>query len=233
MARHSNWFYTMTDSKDRAPDYRRDVTQVPDGDGRREAPAYARNAGPILDVLSQHLPEHGRALELASGTGQHVVDFARAHPGFEFQPSDMHPVSRKSIAAWTAHAGLENISQPHDLDVTQRAWFDALEPGYDAMIAINLWHIAPWAAMAGTLQGAGALLAETGILFVYGPFMREGKHNSPGNEQFDLSLKQSNPDWGLRDIAEVVELAGQFGLTLTDTVPMPANNVSLIVTRPG
>jgi hypothetical protein len=221
----------MTNRSDRPPDYRREVMEVSDGDGRRDAPAFARNCPPIVEILSRHLPDSGRVLELASGTGQHVVEFARSHPGVAFQPSDSHSVSRKSIGAWRSHAGLGNILEPLDLDVTRRAWWDGLEPGYTAMIAINLWHIAPWAAMPGTLQGAQALLSDTGFLFVYGPFMHNGEHNSPGNEQFDLSLKQSNFDWGLRDIAEVETLARQFGLTLAETVAMPANNVSLILRR--
>jgi hypothetical protein len=200
---------------------------------KHHAPAAARNTGPILAVLREILPAAGRALEIASGTGQHAVAFAEAFPGIDWQPSDPAAEARESVAAWVAEAGLDNLRGPVEIDVMGADWRRVVDGGIDLVVCINMIHISPWEACLGLMAGAGALLREGGLLYLYGPYKRDGRHTAPSNEAFDESLRGRNTGWGIRDTAEVAGAAGLHGMTLEKTVAMPANNFSLVFRRAG
>jgi len=195
------------------------------------SPSAARNIEPILAALRSRLPGSGRALEVASGTGQHIAAFARAFPGLDWTPSDPDAMARASIAAHVAEAGLANLRAPLDLDVSDPAWAEAVDAPFDVMVAINLLHISPWQAALGLLSGAGRLLAPDGRLFIYGPFSRGGDYLAQSNVQFDSALRQRDPSWGLRDVDDLAAAARAEGLGLADVIAMPANNVMLMLTR--
>lgn len=198
---------------------------------RRTSPATARNREPILAVLQRILPSQARVLELASGAGEHAVFVARSLPGVTWQPSDLDADARASITAWIAEEGLTNVLAPREIDVRAPAWGVESEAPYDALIAINMIHISPWAATLGLLAGANRLLREGGVLYTYGPYMRDGRHTAPSNEAFDASLKSRDPSWGIRDVAAVEAAALTENLVLREIVEMPANNLSLVFTR--
>ncbi|WP_322045977.1 DUF938 domain-containing protein [Paraburkholderia sp. J67] len=192
---------------------------------RLNAPAAARNAAPILDVLRTALPARGTVLEIASGTGQHAVHFAAALPGLDWQPSDADPRARASIAAWREHAGLANLREPLDLDVRREPWpLDAV----DAIVCINMIHISPWEASIALMKGAGARVAPGGALVLYGPYRRDGAHTAPSNEAFDADLRARDPAWGVRDLEAVEALARAEGFVCEAVVPMPANNFTVV-----
>ena len=172
-------------------------------DARRFAPATARNREPILAVLERVLPAEGLVLEIASGTGEHAVAFAERRPALTFQPSDPDPEARASIEAWRRHAALANVRPALDLDVHGRPW--RLPPGSaaDAILCINLIHIAPWTACLALLEGAAELLAPGAPLVLYGPYREGGRHTAPSNAAFDQSLRARDPRWGVRDLEEV------------------------------
>lgn len=195
---------------------------------RRQAPATERNRDAILDVLRRVLPPTGLVLEIASGTGQHAVHFAAALPGVTWQPSDPDADSRESIAAWIAHAGLGNVKAPLALDVTQTPW--PVQQA-DAVVCINMIHIAPWAAAQALIAGAGRVLGDGGVLYLYGPYRRHGAHTAPSNAAFDAQLRASNGDWGVRDMEAVIALGEAAGFRCDEPVPMPANNFSLILRK--
>ena len=192
---------------------------------RRSSPAAARNADPILDVLREALPKRGLVLEVASGTGEHSVHFARAMPGLRFQPSDPDPEALASIEAWRAEGGLGNVLPPLRLDAAAETW---PVPDADAVLCINMVHISPWAATEGLMRGAARLLPAGGPLILYGPYRRSGVETAPSNEAFDASLKARNPLWGLRDLAAIEDEAAKSGLRLERVVEMPANNLTLV-----
>jgi Protein of unknown function (DUF938) len=199
------------------------------GDARQYAPAAERNSGPILDVLGRYLPATGTILEIGSGTGQHVVAFAAAHPQLTWQPSDPDPAACASIAAWTAAAGLANVRPPLDLDVMAAGWERAIAQPIAGLVCINLLHIAPWAACAGLMAGAAALLQPAAPLYLYGPFKQGGRHTAPSNAEFDRYLRACDPAWGVRDLDAVVESAGRNRHELVDVVRMPTNNFSVVL----
>lgn len=194
-------------------------------DARRFAPATGRNREPILAILRQELPESGLVLEVASGTGEHVVHFARALPGLVWQPSDPSPDALRSIAAWSAVAGLENILPPLALDAAAPVWPIVRS---DALVCINMVHISPWTATEGLMQGAGHLLGAGAPLCLYGPYRRTGQPIAPSNMMFDRDLRSRNPDWGLRDLEAVAACAEAQGLRLERVVDMPANNLTVV-----
>ena len=196
----------------------------------RTAPAAERNKEPILAVLARVLPVSGLALEIASGTGQHVVHFAGALAGWTWQPTEPDPEMRRSIAAWVEETGLTNILPPLALDVCETHW--PVERA-DAVVCINMIHISPWHATEHLLAGCGRLLGPGGILFLYGPYRRFGRHTAPSNEAFDASLRERDRRWGVRDLEAVVETANGHGLGLSEVVEMPANNLSVVFTRQG
>jgi SAM-dependent methyltransferase len=198
-------------------------------DPRRFAPATFRNREPILAVLKRHLPLHGHVLEIASGTGEHVVHFANASgPGLTFQPSDPDPAERASIDAWVAVSGCRNVLPAIALDAASNVWPVIAA---DVVLCINMVHIAPWQAAVGLMQGAGRILTPGGLVFLYGPFRQGGRHTAPSNAAFDDSLRQQNPEWGVRDLEAVIELAEQNGFGPPEIVEMPANNLSVIFRR--
>jgi SAM-dependent methyltransferase len=197
-------------------------------DGKWFIPAAERNKGPILDILTRVLPRQGVVLEVASGTGQHVLHFAKALPGVAWQPSDPDPELRESIALRVKEQQLANVNRPIDLDVTRLPW--PLQTA-DAVVCINMIHVAPWPATLALLKGAKALLPAQHVLFLYGPYRRFGQHTSKSNEQFDCDLRAHDPEWGLRDLEAVSEAAASSGFVLAEIVEMPANNFSLIFKR--
>jgi hypothetical protein len=192
------------------------------------APAVARNRGPILAVLREVLPKHGTVLEIASGSGEHAVHFAAGLLNLSWQPSEADPLALKSIAAYRASAALPNILAPLQLDVEAASWPVSQA---DAVVCINMIHIAPWSAAQGLFRGAGRVLPARGVLYLYGPFQEHGRHTAPSNEAFDVSLRARNPAWGVRDLDEVTELAVSNGFELIERVAMPANNLSVVFRR--
>jgi SAM-dependent methyltransferase len=197
-------------------------------DARRHAPAAERNRDAILAVLKRHLPARGLVLEFASGSGEHGVHFAAALPDLVFQPSDPDAASCASIDAWAASAGLANLRPAIALDATAQHW---PIPAADAVLCINMIHIAPWAAAIGLLQGAARILAPGGVLYLYGPYKRDGRHTAPSNDAFDRGLRARDPAWGVRDLEAVAALAAANGFAAPAIEPMPANNLSLIFRR--
>jgi Protein of unknown function (DUF938) len=200
-------------------------------DARQYAPAATRNTGPIGEVLGRCLPASGTVLEIGSGTGQHVVAFAAAHPELIWQPSDPDPSLRASIAGWTAAAGLANVRAPLDLDVTAAGWERALQAPLAGIVCINLLHIAPWAACVGLIAGARVLLGPGAFLYLYGPFKRGGFHTAPSNAAFDRMLRAQHPAWGVRDLEAVIDCAAAHDLAPAEIVGMPANNLSVVLRR--
>ncbi|WP_108519625.1 DUF938 domain-containing protein [Bradyrhizobium algeriense] len=202
-------------------------------DGRLDAAAFHRNHEPIWAVLQKFLAgKSGDVLEAGSGTGQHVVHFAKHTPGIIWWPSDLNERHLKSIEAWRAYAGLPNIRPPQRIDLTDPAWSSAMQDGSGpaellAVFCANVIHIAPWRVAEGLFAGAGRYLRADGRLFLYGPFKRDGKHTAMSNAVFDTSLRQQDAEWGVRDIADLEKLAAGVGLALVETVPMPANNLIL------
>jgi hypothetical protein len=208
-------------------------------ENRQYAPATERNRRPILEVLQQVIPKEGDILEIASGTGEHACFFAPYFPNQQWIPSDPDRLLRLSIEAWRQDCTSNNLQIPWDIDVTLPNWETKLDNSAIAkrhcviaeigtIIAINLIHISPWSACQGLMKGAGKILHSGGILYLYGPYKQEGKHTAPSNEAFDQSLQFRNPDWGVRNLEDVVELAEKNQLNLHKIIPMPANNLSLI-----
>jgi hypothetical protein len=207
-------------------------------DQRQHAPATERNRQPILTVLEAVLPATGTILEIASGTGEHAVYLAPHLQPRQWLPTDINPLAINSISAWREVLPSKNVHPPLQLDITTLPeswgnlppWTQALlaQSPLTAMVSINMIHIAPWSACLGLMATAGKLLREDGVLYLYGPFRREGVTTAPSNEAFDQSLRLSNSEWGLRHLEEVVAVAQQHDLMLLDVVPMPANNLSVI-----
>jgi SAM-dependent methyltransferase len=196
--------------------------------GGLQAAATERNRQPILDVLRRVLPPTGVVLAIASGTGQHVAFFARQLPALRWQPSDPAPVHLDSIAAWTVASGVDNVAAPLPLDVEVAPWPVAHA---DAILNINMLHIAPWSAAEALFRGAAQLLPPAGVLFLYGPFKRQGRHTAESNARFDERLRAEDPRWGVRDLGDVQALAAAAGFSAPEVIAMPANNLSLVFHR--
>ena len=195
---------------------------------RQTAPAAERNKEPILRVLRRVLPDSGLVLEIASGTGQHVVHFAQALPSLEWQPSDPDPEARSSIAGWTAHYQVPNVRPPLDLDVSREIW--PIQQA-DAVLCINMIHISPWPSTLHLMAGAARILPAGGVLFLYGPFRRRDRATAASNEAFDAQLRRQSPEWGLRELERVVGIADQHGLDHVEITEMPANNLSVVLRK--
>lgn len=195
------------------------------GDGRWRSPSAGRNAEPILAVLKRVLPRAGLVLEIASGTGQHVAHFAQALPELTWQPSDPDEAMRASIRSWVSAEHLGNVREPVELDVSRTPW----PPIHaEAIVCINMIHVAPWAATNGLFAGAADCVVDGGVLFLYGPYRRFGRHTAPSNAAFDEQLRSTNPEWGVRDLEAVSAVAAEAGFDLVETFEMPANNLSLV-----
>jgi Protein of unknown function (DUF938) len=198
-------------------------------DPRRYAPATTRNRDPILAVLRRHLPQRGLVLEIAGGSGEHITHFAAAFPdGLVFQPSDPDERARASIDAWVASLGLKNVRPAIALDASSKGWPISRA---DAVLCINMIHIAPWSATIGLIIGASKALRDGGMLYLYGPYKRNGEHTAPSNAAFDGDLRGRNPDWAVRDLETLTELAVANGFMPPIVEQMPANNLSLIFRR--
>ena len=198
-------------------------------DARQYAPATQRNREPILEVLAKLIPENSNVLEIASGTGEHGVFFAQQLKFGCWIPSDPNPESRSSIIAWKNCSGLDNLELPLSINVTQPEWQEQLEEKkIDVVVNINMIHISPWSACFGLISGVSKLLSTEGILYLYGPFKRNGKHTAPSNANFDLALRDRNSDWGIRDLEQVIEVAALVSLELQEVIEMPANNLSVV-----
>lgn len=195
---------------------------------KRHAPATARNSAAIADVLRKELPKTGSVLEIASGSGEHAIYLAREFPDLLWHPTDYDFEALDSIRAWTQETRLANIAPPQRLDASTPPW-DV--PPVNAIFCCNMIHISPWAASEGLLRGAGEVLPENAPLILYGPFIEHGVETSESNLQFDASLKSRDPEWGLRDIADIDQLAKNEGLERTNRYTMPANNLTLIYRR--
>ena len=201
-------------------------------DARQYATATQRNRQPILDVLRRVLPPSGNILEIASGTGEHAVFFAPHFAPRLWIPSDPEPFLRSSIEDWRRDCLSQNLQLPLDLNVIKPDWERLVVfTSITAIVNINMIHISPWLACEGLMAGVGNILPIGGILYLYGPFRRNDQHTSPSNEVFDASLRDRNPEWGVRDLEAVVEVAESQGLQLEEIVEMPANNLSVIWKR--
>jgi Protein of unknown function (DUF938) len=218
-------------------EFGKDGRQV-EPDGRLDAPAYHRNHQAIRAVLQAFLAgKSGDVVEAGSGTGQHVVDFARHTPDITWWPSDLNEQHLKSIDAWRAHTGLPNIRPPLRIDLSDPAWCSQMHDGSGpgellAVFCANVIHIAPWRVAEGLFAGAVRYLRADGRLFLYGPFKRDGKHTALSNAVFDTSLRDRDAEWGVRDIADLQRLAENVGLVLVEIAQMPANNLILVFSRP-
>jgi Protein of unknown function (DUF938) len=199
---------------------------------RRYAPATERNRQPILEILRQVLPTTGTVLEISSGTGEHATFFAPQLAPLFWLPSDPNPDARASITAWQQYEPCDRIHPPIDLDASDLNW--SIDPNYlpiTAIVNINMIHIAPRSAYLGLIAGVSRLLSPGGIVYLYGPFKREGVHTAPSNAAFDESLRAQNPEWGIRDLEETIDLAQGANLDLEKIYPMPANNLSVVFKR--
>jgi len=196
--------------------------------GGLHAAATERNRAPILAVLQRVLPPAGVVLEIASGTGQHATFFAAALPALRWQPSDPSPAHRQSVAAWTAAGSATNVAPPVELDVERWPWPVTRA---DAVVCINMIHIAPWSAAQALFAGAARVLGSSGVLYLYGPFKRDGQHTSESNQRFDERLRAEDPRWGVRDLEDVAALAREAGFGPPEIVEMPANNLSVVFRR--
>ena len=211
--------------------------QPVEADGRLDAAAFHRNHQAIWAVLQRFLAgKSGDVVEAGSGTGQHVVHFARHTPEIVWWPSDLNEKHLRSIEAWRAHSGLPNIRPPLRIDLSDAAWCDAMHDhsGPQNLLAVfcaNVIHIAPWRVAEGLFAGAGRYLRPNGRLFLYGPFKRGGKHTALSNAVFDTSLRERDPEWGVRDVEALERLAADAGLALVETCEMPANNLILAFER--
>ena len=193
---------------------------------RLSAPSVARNREPILQALRPHLPPAGLVLEVASGTGEHVAFLAAALPQLHWQPTDPDAERRASIAAWTGD--LPNVRRPLALDASAATWPVARA---DAVLCINMVHIAPWRAAEGLVAGAARVLARDGLLALYGPFRHAGHAMQPGNAAFDAELRATDPAWGLRTVEDLAALAASAGFGPVRAVGMPADNLLLLFPR--
>ena len=195
------------------------------------SPAADRNKQPILEALQQLLPASGAALEIASGTGQHVAWFAQHLPQWTWQPTDADAPALNSIDARIAQGQLANVRAPLLLDVLSPVWLPADTPAFDAIYCANMLHIAPWATCAALMQGATRHLATDGMLLTYGPYLEDDVVTSPGNLRFDRDLRLQDPAWGIRRREDVEREAAQVGLRLAQRFALPANNLLLVWMR--
>jgi SAM-dependent methyltransferase len=197
-------------------------------DPRIYRPHVPRNRDPILDVLRRVLPAQGLVVEIASGSGEHALHFAKGLPALTWQPTDPNAAALASIGAHRADAGPSNLLAPLRLDVMAEPW--PVERA-DAVVCINMIHISPWAASEALFAGAARVLQPDGIVYLYGPYRIDGRHTAPSNEAFDAQLRAQNAAWGVRDLADVAALAKRGGFALVETVAMPANNLSVVFRR--
>lgn len=197
-------------------------------DARQYAPATQRNRDFILPVLKSWLPSEATVLEIASGTGEHGIYFSK-HLPVVWQPSDVNPLAIASIQAWKAAQGNGQFLDPMEINVQDPNWWEVMTgQTVNALVNINMIHISPWESAIGLFQGAQALLPAGGLLYLYGPFKRNGEHTAESNAQFDASLRSRDSSWGVRDLEDVIQLGADYGLTFQEAIAMPANNFSVL-----
>jgi SAM-dependent methyltransferase len=210
---------------------------IASGDARLDSAAFHRNHEPIWAVLSRWIEDGpGNVLEVGSGSGQHIIEFARRAPHLLWWPSDLNERNIESIEAWRRHAKLQNVEAARRLDLCALEWGLSAEDSatlsdLTAIFCANVIHISPWRTTRGLMWGASQRLHPDGRLFVYGPFKQDGRHTAESNEAFDRSLRERNSEWGVRDINDVRNVAEEHGMMLAETEPMPANNMTLIFER--
>ena len=195
------------------------------------SPAAERNKQPILEVLQSLLPANGRALEIASGTGQHVVWLAQHLPWWDWQPTEVHPGALYNIEVRATEADLVNIDTALQLDVCKEPWFPdgSTQAGpYGLVLCINMLHIAPWASCGALMRGAAQYLANDGVLVTYGPYFEAGVPPTKSNIEFDASLRAHDASFGIRQLADVEAQAALAGLQLQARHALPANNLLLV-----
>ena len=201
-------------------------------DPRLHSPAADRNKGPIGIELQRVLPARGALIEIASGSGQHAAHLSAQLPGWAWYPTDADPAALASTNAWCAEHPAVRPAQALDLLLAPvDAPWPGLPLGVDAIYCANLLHISPWPVCAALLQGAARHLAPRGLLVLYGPWLEDGVPTAPGNLAFDADLRARNPAWGLRRLPDVLQQASAAGLRLRERVPMPANNLMLVLER--
>lgn len=209
------------------------------GEQRQFAPSVARNRQPILEIIQPSLPAGADVLEIAAGSGEHAVFLAPALAVNTWQPSDLNASALASINAWRFHSGLMDVIRPPlQLDMTlptrevkSRLKQSGAPASYDLITCINMVHISPWHATEGLMRHAATLLKPDGLLYLYGPYIRPGHPTAPSNQAFDASLRERNPDWGIRRLEDVIAVAQEQGLSFMDAHPMPANNLSVFFSR--
>lgn len=201
-------------------------------DARQYAPATQRNREPILEILLRVLPPNGNILEIASGTGEHAIFFAPRLSPRQWIPSEHNLALLSSIRAWQEHSPADNLHPPLEISVQDEIWsIEEENISVAAIVNINMIHIASWSACLGLMAGARRLLSPGGILYLYGPFKRGGEHTASSNLTFDELLRAQNPEWGVRNLEDVIEVANTQNLNLLEIVQMPANNLSVIFQR--
>lgn len=208
-------------------------------DARRSSPSSLRNREPIAQVLRRYLPADSRVLEIAAGTGEHAVFLSNQLAARDWWPSDINADAIDSINAWRATADCAALHPALQLDVSrpvtetrQYLQHAGVSPArFDAILCINMIHISPWQATEGLMRTADSLLVDNGLLYLYGPYLRNGEHTAPSNAVFDDDLRARDPQWGVRALEEVCELAALHNLNLLDVVAMPANNLSVILQK--
>lgn len=197
-------------------------------DRRIYSAACERNREALLDVLRRVFPHEGRVIEIAAGTGMHALHFSRNLPDLQWVPTDPDSEARESIEAWRQDAGLANLEPAQELDTREEPWGVGEA---DAILCSNMIHIAPWESCIGLFRGADRILRDGGVVVTYGPYRFPGREPVPSNENFDVSLRFRNPEWGVRSIDDVSKVARDWGFSRLETVPMPANNHSVVWRR--
>ena len=198
------------------------------GDARLFAPSAERNSVPIVKTIQRIAPKSGQALELASGTGQHIVKLASSLPNLSWLPSEVDEARLKSISAWIQAENLPNIKPPLYLDATETDWAKSL-PQFDLIFLVNLLHLISWNEMKTLISELPNVLKKNGNTLIYGPFMRSGVLTSAGDQNFHTSLIQKDPDIGYKDDLDMLELFANSGLLHLETVEMPANNLAFVL----
>lgn len=196
------------------------------------SPSAESNKQLILEVLQGVLQERGEALEIASGTGQHVAWFAKHMPGWKWQPTDLHRGALYSVQAYVDQDDLDNVYAPMVLDVQSQSWLDGAQT-VDLVVCINMLHIAPWATCAALMRGCARHLAPGGKLVTYGPYFEDGVPTAASNLAFDASLREHDPSYGIRRREDVEQAAQNAGLRLKARHAMAANNLLLVFERAG
>lgn len=204
---------------------------APDASGKLFAPSADRNRDPLCDLLVEVAPAAGTALEIASGTGQHIIAYATRLPGLDWQPTEVDPLRRASIEAYAAEAGLPNLLAAVALDATAPGW-SAQMPSVDLIVLSNLLHLISTVEARTLINEVALALGPGGRFVLYGPFMRDGELTSPGDQQFDASLRQHDPDLGYKDDFDTIDWLQSAGLDLRHVLEMPANNLAFVTEKP-